>query len=314
MRAAVIDRYGPPEVAEVREVSRPQPRAGEVLVRVLAAPLNASDSRIRGGRFPAGFGVLARLAIGFRGPRGKRLAGPFSGVAEALGPEAGPVAPAVGNLVCGAAKGAHGEYVVAKADKVVRVPSGVSADDAAAVLFGGCTALHYLRDKGKVHAGQSVLVVGASGSVGTAAVSIAKYLGATVTAVTSTGNLGLVRELGADRVVDYTHTDVAAMSERYDVVFETVGSLSLAEGKQLLAPDGVLLLAVATLGENVRARGNAVAGVAHQRVPDVRLLLDLVANGTIKVVIDNVYPLSEIVAAHRRADSGHKRGNIVIHP
>ena len=315
MRAAVVQRYGAPDVVRVVDVDTPTPGAREVLVRVRATAVTAADSRIRGARFPRGFGPFARLAFGLRGPRRPVLGNTFSGVVEALGD--GVTGVAVGDEVCGTTglrMGTHAEQVVVPAKRLVAKPAGVSHDDAAGVLFGGQSALFFLRDKANVGPGTTVLVNGASGAIGTSAVQLARHAGATVTGVTSGANADLVRSLGAEHVVDHTTTDVTSLTERYDVVLDTVGNVSTASGRRLLADGGVLLLAVADLGETLRARGNVKAGPAPERPDDARELLDLVASGALRVVIDRVVPLDEVVAAHARVDSGRKVGNLVLHP
>jgi NADPH:quinone reductase-like Zn-dependent oxidoreductase len=314
MRAAVVTRFGPPEVVEVREVPRPQPGAKDVLVRVSTAAVTSGDARIRSASFPAGFWV-ARPAIGIRRPWRPVLGIAFSGVVEEVGSAVTAFAP--GDEVCamaGMRMGAHAELVTVPASRLAAKPPEVSHDDAAALLFGGTTALPYLRDKGRLTAGASVLVNGASGAVGSSAVQVAKHLGAVVTGVTSTPNLGLVTKLGADRVVDYTREDVLASPERYDVVLDTVGNLTLASGRSLLAPGGRLLLAVATLGQTLRARGDAAAGVAPTRTEDVRELLRLAAGGALVAPVDATYALDDIVEAHRRVDTGRKVGNVLVRP
>ncbi len=313
MRAAVFDRYGGPEVVHIAEVPRPQPRAREVLVRVEASAVTSADSRIRAARFPRGFGVFARAMFGITRPRRPILGSAFSGVVESVGERVTDLVP--GDDVCGMTGmglGAHAEYVTAK--NVTRKPPGATHDDAAGVLFGGTTALFFLRDKASVGPGTSVLVNGASGAIGTNAVQLAKHFGATVTGVTSTKNVALVTDLGADRVIDYTSEDPTATSERFDVVLDTVGTLSIASGRQLLRPDGRLLLVVASLGDTIRARGNVVAGSAPERAADFDLLLRLVADGVVTVVHDQTYDLDDIVEAHRRVDTGHKVGNVVVRP
>ncbi|KAB2589665.1 NAD(P)-dependent alcohol dehydrogenase [Streptomyces arboris] len=313
MQAAVIDRYGSPDVVRIGEVPRPAPRAGEVLVRVRAVAVTSGDSRIRGARFPAGFGLLARLAFGVFRPRRTILGSAFSGEVTAVGERVHDVAP--GDEVCGmtgAKLGAHAEYVAASAKKLARKPSTVSHEDAAGVLFGGSTALHFLRDKASVSPGMSVCVNGASGAIGTNAVQLAKHFGATVTGVTSTANADLVTDLGACQVIDYRKDELVEVADRFDVVLDAVGNLSITSGRRLLRPGGVLLLAVAGLGDTVRARGNAVAGPAPERAEDFDFLLRMAADGALRVVIDQVYDLRDIAAAHRRVDSGRKIGNIVV--
>nr|BFE78296.1 NAD(P)-dependent alcohol dehydrogenase [Planobispora longispora] len=248
-------------------------------------------------------------------PRRAILGSAFSGEVEAVGARVRDIAP--GDEVCGmtgARLGAHAEYVAVPAEKLARKPSAVSHEDAAGVLFGGTTALFFLRDKASVGPGMSVLVNGASGAIGTNAVQLAKHFGATVTGVTSSGNAGLVAGLGAERTIDYAEDDLTGTADRFDVVLDTVGNLSIASGRRLLTARGVLLLIVGSLGDTVRARGNVVAGVAPERVRDFELLLRLVADGTITVVIDRVHDLGDIAEAHRRVDSGRKVGNIVVRP
>ncbi len=318
MRAGVVERYGPPSVVRIETVADPVAGRGEVLVRVMASTVNSGDARIRGARFPRGFALPGRLALGLRGPRASVLGVVFAGVVEATG--AGADGVAVGDRVCGmtgARMGAHAELVAVSASRLVRIADEVSFDDAAGVLFGGTTALYFLRDRAAVRSGERVLVVGASGAVGTNAVQLAKHLGATVTAVTSAGNAELARELGADRVIDYRVDPIAALGdrgERFDVVFDTVGVLSPATGRPLLAEGGRLLLAAATLGEIVTARGPVKTGTAPQRTEDFTTLLELVGSGALRVVRDGALALDRLAEAHARVDAGRKVGNLVLHP
>ena len=318
MRAGVIERYGPASVVRIETVPDPVAGRGEALVRVMAATVNSGDARIRGARFPRGFALPGRLALGLRGPRASVLGVVFAGVVEATGADAAGVE--VGDRVCGmtgARMGAHAELVAVPASRVVRIDDGISFEDAAGVLFGGTTALHFLRDKAAVRSGERVLVVGGSGAVGTNAVQLARHLGATVTAVTSAGNAALARDLGAERVIDYRTTPIGALAERgdrFDVVFDTVGALHPATGRPLLAEGGRLLLAAATLGEIVTARGPVKTGTAPQRTEDFAALLDLVGSGALRVVRDGALPLDRLAEAHARVDAGHKVGNLVLHP
>jgi NADPH:quinone reductase-like Zn-dependent oxidoreductase len=314
MRAAVVDRYGPPEVVRVTEVPRPSPGADQVRVRVRAVAVTSGDARIRAARFPPGFGLFARPVFGIRGPRRKILGTSFSGEVATIGARVHGFAP--GDEVCGMtgmAMGAHAEYVAVAARRLTRKPPGVAHDAAAGVLFGGTTALFFLRDKASIGAGMSVFVNGASGAVGTNAVQLAKHFGATVAGVTGPANAALVAELGADRVVDYSRDDLASIADRFDVVFDAVGNVSITSGRRLLTDRGKLLLAVASLGDTLRARGGVVAGSAPERVEDFELLLRLVAAGELTVVIDGIYELDDIGEAHRRVDSGHKVGNVIVH-
>lgn len=315
MRAAVVDQYGPPDVVRVVDLPRPEPRPDEVLVRVRSVAVTSADARIRAARFPSGFAPFARLAFGLRKPRRPVLGSAFSGEIAAVGTKVPNLNP--GDQVCGmtgAKLGAHAEYVTVRATRTTRKPEPVSHDDAAAVLFGGSTALFFLRDKASTGPGKTVLVNGASGAIGTNAVQIAKHLGATVTAVTSTRNAELVTSLGADHVIDYTTTPVTSLPDRYDVVLDTVGTLSIPSGRRLLTPNGVLALVVADLWETIRARGPVAAGPAPERPADFDYLLARLADKDITAVIDSTYDLPDITEAHRRVDSGRKVGNIVVHP
>ncbi len=275
------------------------------------APPSGRPARARGRR---------RRAPPPRGSRARRIRPPVSRPASP--PPGGPPAPVLGNSFSGgsglpgAARpgGAHAELVVARADRVVHKPAEVTHDDAAGVLFGGTTARWFLHDKAGVAPGSTVLVNGASGAVGTNAVQLARLAGATVTGVTSGPNEALVSHLGASRVIDHTDVDLGDLSERFDVVFDTVGNLSRASGRRLLNPGGVLVLAVAGLGDTLRARGPVVAGPAPERAADSEVLLGLVAGGDLTVVVDEVFELDRIVDAHRRVDTGHKVGNVILRP
>ncbi len=313
MRAAVVSRYGTADVVRVTEVARPTPRKDEVLVRVVAAAVTSADARIRAARFPKGFAPVARLIFGIRRPRRPVLGSCVSGVVEAVG--SGVTSFATGDEVCGMngiKMGAHAEYVVVPAKRLVRKPSEVTHDQAAAVLFGGTTALFFLRDKASVGTGMSVLVNGASGAIGTSAVQLAKHFGATVTAVASSANEDLVTSLGADHVIDYTKVDLGAVADRFDVVLDTVGNISIPAGRRLLTERGVLLLAVANLAETIKARGNVKVGTSPERAANFEFLVNLVKAGSLEVVIDQALPLDDIAEAHRRIDSGRKKGNIVV--
>ena len=325
MVAAVVDRYGPPEVVRLEPRPVPVPGRGQILVRVAAAGVNSGDARIRGARFPPGFGPFARVAFGIRRPRRQVLGNTFSGVVEAVGPGVA----ASGELATGArvagmtgiAMGAHATHLVIDAGRAVPVPAGVSHQQAAGLLFGATTAAQFLRRADERRAldgsapigpGTSVLVIGASGAVGTNVVQLAAKAGATVTGVCSAANAALVERLGATIVLDRGRVDPAGGTSRYDVVVDTVGELGIAAGRQLLTPGGVLLLVAAGLVDTVRARGDVVAGPAPERTDEMSRLLGMVADGSLEVVFDEVVPFASIVEAYRRVDSGHKVGNLVL--
>jgi NADPH:quinone reductase-like Zn-dependent oxidoreductase len=292
VRAAIVDRYGPPGVVRIGSVDDPVPGAKEVLVRVRAAAVTSGDARIRAARFPPGFALPGRLGLGLRRPRRAVLGGVVSGVVEAVGRDVDTLAP--GDEVAGMTGvrlGTHAELVAVPAKRLVVKPETVGHEDAAGVLFGGTTALHFLRRAG-IGEGTAVLVNGASGAVGTNAVQLATDLGATVTGVSSGANADLVTGLGAVRVLDHTRGELAATDERFDVVLDAVGNLTVASGRRLLRPGGVLVLAVAGLVDTIRPRRGVVTGVSSERAEVV----------------------AHIVEAHRRVDTGRKVGNIVVRP
>ena len=315
MRAAVVDRYGPPEIVRITDVPHPQPKRGTVLVRVTAAGVNSGDARIRGGRFPAGFGVLARLGIGLRGPRRRVPGVTLAGTVEALGE--GVTEFAVGDRVAGYTgmrMGAHAEFAVAPVASLARIPDGVSDTDAAAIAFGGATAQWFLRDRAKVRSGETVLVVGATGAVGSVAVQLAARAGAEVTAVCSARNADLARRLGAAHHVDYAITPVTSIRERFDVVIDTTGTVDRAAGLRLLGPGGRLALVAASLGDMMRARGPVLVGTSPERADDMATLLGLVADGSLDPLTTVVGGLEALPEAHRLIDGGHKVGALVIEP
>jgi NADPH:quinone reductase-like Zn-dependent oxidoreductase len=315
MRAALVSRYGPPDAVTVSGVPTPVPGAGEVLVRVAAAAVTAGDARLRSGRFPAGFGLLVRLAMGLRGPRRRILGAAFCGTVVEAGPQVTGVR--VGDEVAGMTgmrMGAHAEYVSVPATCLVAKPAEVGHAEAAGILFGGTTALHFLRDRAAVRPGARVLVNGASGAVGSSAVQLATYLGGVVTAVTSAKNTALVSRLGAAEAIDYTSSPLSTLDGPYDVVFDAVGNLSRADGLRLLAPNGRLVLAVASLLDTLRASGRVVAGAAPERPEDMALLLGLVAEGRLDPVTESLGGLESLPDAYRRIDSGRKVGNLVVLP
>ena len=312
MLAAVAEEYGPPDVVKLRDLPVPRVAPRSVLVRVTAAAVTSGDARIRGANFPDGFGRVSRLVFGLRRPRRPGLGGVFSGIIESVGAKLDGFK--VGDEVCGmtgVAMGTHAQYVVAPAKKIAHKPDSITHEQAAGLLFGGAAALQFLR-VAETGPGKTVLVNGASGAIGTNAVQLAKHLGAHVTGVTSGRNSELVADLGADEVIDYTLTPLADVDRRFDVVLDTVGTLDRHSALHLLTDDGTAILAAASLSDNVFARGKVRAGVAPERAEDFTHLQELVAYGALRVVIDEVLDLQDITDAHRRVDSGHKVGNVVV--
>ena len=320
MKAVFVPRYGPPEVIELREAPTPSPGAGEVRIRILAAAVTAGDWRVRSGIMPRGFGALRGIALGFGGPRKGVLGTDAAGVIDAVG--AGVARFQVGDSVLafpGISMGGHAEFLVMPADGCVAPkPPNLSFEEAAALPFGGMTALDFLR-RGKVRAGERVLVNGASGNVGSAAVQLSKHLGAHVSAVCSATNASLVRSLGADEVIDYATCDFAAGGVRYDVVLDSVGNAPYSRVQRILAPRGRLLAVVAdlpaVLGSAFAGRTKShcvIAGPASEKPGDLITLAELAAQGKLRPVIDQRFPFERIVDAYRVVDSGRKKGSVVL--
>jgi NADPH:quinone reductase-like Zn-dependent oxidoreductase len=320
MKVAFVPRYGPADVVELRERPEPVPGQGQVRIRVLAAAVTAGDWRVRSGELPRGFGPLRGLALGFGGPRKGVLGTDAAGVIDAVG--AGVTRFAVGDAVVafpGAAMGGHAErLVMPAAGRVVHKPANLSFAEAAALPFGAMTALDFFR-RGQLKAGERVLVNGASGNVGSAAVQLARHLGAHVTAVCSAANAPLVRSLGADEVIDYATTDFAAGAARYDVIVDAVGNAPYARVRGVLAPGGRLLAVLADLPAMLAAplvggalKHRVIAGPAAERVEDLQALVDLAAKGALRPVIDAQFPFERIADAHRVVESRRKKGSVVV--
>lgn len=320
MKAIICTRYGEPDVLRLREVDQPIPNDNEVRIRIHATTVAAGDVRVRGFSPPPMFKLPMRFALGFTKPRKPILGVEMAGEVEAVGKAVSRFR--VGDQLVGATGfhfGGYAQYVCMPEKAALAIkPAGLSYEEAAAVPIGGLTALHYLR-KGRIHSGQQVLIYGASGSLGTYAVQLAKHFGAEVTGVCSTANAELVRSLGADHVIDYTKADMAKLGGPYDIIFDTVGKSSFAACKQALKPKGFYLLAVTGFSQTVRglwtslATGKSViAGMASERAEDLAYLIALIEAGAIKPVIDRRYRLEQIAEAHRYVEQGHKKGNVVI--
>jgi len=305
----------------VETVPRPRPGPGEVLVRVHASTVSSGDVRVRSLSVPRGFGVFARPAFGFLGPRKPVLGSELAGVVEAVGD--GVSTFAVGDRVVafpGTGLGCHAEVrTVLVTGCLVHLPDAISFEQGAALAFGGTTALHFLRDAAKTRPGEKVLVIGASGAVGSAAVQLAKHLGAVVTGVTSTANVDRVRALGADRVVDYTKAQPLGGGETYDVIFESVGGVAYAACRPALAAGGRLVLCAGSvpqiLGSLLRTIGTShrvLAGGAPERPADLATLVALAGAGRYAPPIDQTFPLERIAEAHAYVDTGRKRGSVVV--
>lgn len=303
MKAIVATQYGGPEVLQLKEVQKPTPKDNEVLIKVHATTVTAADFRMRSFTVPAAVWIPARLALGITKPRQPIFGSELSGVVEAVGK--GVTRFKVGDQVFASTLtenfGGYAEYkcLPEKAMMVIK-PVNLTYEEAAALPIGATTALRLLR-KGNTLAsvrGQKVLIYGASGSVGTYAIQLAKYFGAEVTGVCSTSNLELVKSLGADHVSDYTKEDFSATEERYDIIYDTLGKLPKSQAAKLLAPNGTFV-SMASLS-------------TKEGMDNLIFIKELVEKGEIKAVIDRRYPLENMVEAHRYMDTGRKKGNIVI--
>jgi len=320
MKAIVYERYGPPEVLQLKEIEKPTPKANEVLIRTHATTVTSGDWRVRSLNVPTGFGLITRLAFGISTPRQTILGSELSGVVETVGKDVTKFK--VGDPVFAssdASMGCHAEYKCMPQDgAVVLKPSSLSFDEAAALPFGGTTALDFLR-RGKLQGGERILVNGASGSVGSAAVQLARHFGADVTGVCSTANMELVRSLGAGHVVDYTKEDFTQNGETYDVIVDTVGTAPFSRSKDSLKAGGRLLMVLAGLPDMLKipwvsmtSSKRVIAGPAVVRAEDLRFFAGLAQAGRFKPVIDRRYPFDQIAEAHRYVDTGRKKGNVVI--
>ena len=322
MRAATYRRFGGPEVVRIEEVPKPSPRPDEVLIRVHASTLSAADHRARSRTVPAGLQVLTALALGIFRPRRRVLGMDVAGVVEATGADVSNFR--VGDEVVallGAKFGGHAEYVTVRQDgPITAKPRTMGFAEAVTLVFGGLPAQAFLA-LAAVEPGATVLINGASGAVGSAAVQLAKHQGAHVTAVCSGGNSGLVTSLGADRVIDYTAEDFTAVGQTYDVIMDCVGNAPFSRVAATLNPGGSLLLVIADLKGMLQAPGNSRRSGKLVTAGDLRLnytaedlaaLVRLAEDGGFKAVIDRTYPLAEIVQAHRFVDTGRKRGNVIV--
>ena len=320
MKAVVCTKYGPPEVLELREVEKPVPSNNEILIKVYATTVTSGDTRVRSFRVPISFWLPARIALGIRSPKINILGGELAGEIESVGKDVTKFK--AGDQVIaypGHHGGCYGEYTCMDEDSAIEIkPINLTYEEAAAVPFGGNTALHFLK-QANIKDGQKVLIYGASGSVGTYAVQIAKYFGAEVTGVCSTSNIDLVKALGADKVIDYTKDNFNKNNEIYDVIFDTVGKSSFSDCMESLQKEGFYLQALAVPAMSLRmhwasikSKKTFIGGTAVPKAENLKFLKELVETGKIKPVIDRTYPLEQIIEAHRYVDKGHKKGNVVI--
>jgi NADPH:quinone reductase-like Zn-dependent oxidoreductase len=319
MRACLVPQYGGPEVLEFRDVPTPQPKPDEVLVRVRACTVTSGDARIRGLNVPYGFKLLMRLALGVRGPRQPILGSELAGDVVAIGSSVMNFQVGDAVMAMSGKMGAQAGFVALPASSAITLkPTIISYAEAAAIPFGGLTMLDFY-ERAELKRGERVLVNGASGAVGLAAVQLARIAGADVTAVCSAANTSLVLEHGATRTIDYTREDLAKGSERYDVVVDTVGTAPYERVRSVLTSRGRVLLVLATLPQILRSvwttlRGphRVIAGPSSERPDHLRKLADLTAAGSYKAVIGRRFTFDEIADAHRYVETGRKIGAAVV--
>lgn len=319
MKAIVCTKYGSPDVLQVKEVDIPIPKDNEILVKIHASTVTSSDCRGRSFTYAPWFKPFGRLLYGIRKPRrnipGDELAGEIAAVGEDV------TLFKKGDQVFGGSSvfgfgGCNAEYNCLPENKQVALkPVNMSYEEAAAVPFGGLSAFHFLK-KGDIQAGDKVLIYGASGSVGTFAVQIAKYFGAEVTGVCSTSNLDLVKSLGADMVIDYTKEDFTKNGQSYDFIFDTVIKTSYTHCKNSLKRNGKYLTVdwplFQALWTSIRGSKKIIFGIPPMSNEDIISFKKVIEAGKVKTHIDRSYPLEQIVEAHRYVDKGHKKGNVVI--
>jgi NADPH:quinone reductase-like Zn-dependent oxidoreductase len=321
MKAMTYRRYGGPDVVTLDEVEKPSPGAKDVLIRVVATTVTSGDWRARSLDMPAGFGPLGRLVFGLTGPRQPILGTELAGIVEAVG--GGVTRFKSGDEVIaftGGRFGGHAEYrTMPEGGTIVLKPSNLSFAEAASLSFGAMTALPFLRDKARIKRGERVLVVGASGAVGSAAIQIARHFGADVTGVTSTPNVELVASIGAHRVIDYTQADFTTTGETWDIIFDTTGTAPYARCARSLRPGGRLVIVLASfaqtlgIGRPPKASGKEViTGYVPARPEDLEYIARLASIGELKPVIDRTYRLEDAAEAHAYVDTGRKRGSVVL--
>jgi len=315
MKAAVVTKYGPPEVLQLKEVEKPIHKDNEMLIRVYAATVTLYDCWGRACTGPPGFGLLIKLSSGLGKPKKPILGTEFVGEIEVVGKDVNLFKK--GDQVFGFTGmnlGANAEYVCMPEDGALAIkPTNMTYEEAAAIPYGGLTALYFLR-KGNIQSGQKVLIFGASGGVGTFAVQLAKYYGAEVDGVCSTPKIELVRSLGAQKVFDYTKEDFTKSGEKYDIIFDTIGKSPFSASKRMLKKEGFYVFTTFGLGRAFRVLSskNAISGLLEEKAEDLIFLKELIEAGKIKAVIDKCYPLEQAVEAHRYVESGQKKGQVIL--
>lgn len=315
MKAAVYAQYGTPTVLQFKDVEKPTPKHNEILLKLKATAVNSGDVRLRKAD-----PFAVRFIFGFMKPKINILGSVFSGEVESVGSAIKDFK--VGDSVFGHTDmrfGSYAEYIaLSEAGSLALKPTNISHKEAAAIPFGGVTALHFLK-KAAIKPGQKVLIVGASGAVGSAAVQLAKSLGANVTGVCSTANLALVKSIGADQVIDYTKEDFTQNGETYDVIFDTVNAISISRSLKSLNKNGTMILSAAGMSEmlqgawvSMTSSKKVLTGVISHKAEDILSLKQLIETGKYKPVIDRTFSLAQMAEAHAYVEKGHKKGNVAI--
>ncbi len=323
MKAVLHTHYGSPDLLELREVDKPIPKANEVLIAIHATTVSTGDCNVRNFTFVTkSMRPIAKLMFGIGKPWKARILGTeLAGVVEGTGQDVARFK--TGDRVVaftGMAGGGHAQHAcLPETGAVVIKPDSLSWEEAVAIPFGANTALYFLQDLGQIRAGQELLIIGASGAIGSAGVQLAKHFGATVTGVCSGANVELVKSLGADMVIDYTRDDFTKNGESYDLIFDVVGATTFDRCQHSLKPNGVFLQNIMELTDVVRALWTSIAsrkkikgGVAINNLKRMSFVAELVAAGKLRPVIDRSYPLERIAEAFKHVEQGHKKGNVVI--
>lgn len=324
MKVAYFEKFGPPEVFEIREMPKPEPEADEILIKVHASAVNAAECNGRGlTHIPPGLGWIAKLMLGTKGPKIKVPGASFSGVIEAVGEKVHHFK--VGDEVFGSSsqQGGYAEYTCQKANGViVHKPEQISHEAAATLPYGALTAMYFLKEKARVKAGQKVLVKGAAGDVGMFAVQIARHYGADVTGVCSTARIEMVKSLGANKIIDYTKEDFTKSDEQWDIIFDNVlGHTSFKQVKKVLTPKGYYLAIAGGLKEMLQMVQTSIfggrkvifgGGEACEITENLALIAELSTTGKLRPIIDRSFPLEKIVEAHQYYESGKRKGAVAV--
>lgn len=321
MKAIRYTRFGQPDVLHLAEIDKPVPASNQVLIKVHASTVNSGDCKLRSFKdIPWTIAIPSRFVFGFRTPKKPILGGDFAGEVEAVGDQVTKWKP--GDKVfgfTGMCFGAYAQYLCVSADGAIApMPENQSYQEMAAIPFGVLTGMHFLK-AGKIAAGENVMIYGASGAVGVAAIQLAKHFGATVTGVCSTKHVQLVRALGADHVIDYTQQDYLQSQTKYDMVFDTVGKTTFSKCKRILNPNGRYLQTVFAIRHlllmlcvNLTSSRKIICSISPDNADDLLYVKKLVEDGQYNPVIDRTYPLEQTAQAHRYVDEGHKTGSVVL--